>query len=520
MTSRSISRRVFLLGLSGAGAAVLASCATTATTPASTPSPAPPATSAPPSTIPAVATAAPPTTSPPATPTVAATGTVRSYTFDARPFSFSVDGKTVSTWALNEQVPGPEIRLREGDTLRVVVRNGLPEPTTIHWHGLPIPNAMDGVPNVTQPAIKPNDTFTYQFTVPVAGTYMYHSHAGLQLDRGLYGPLIVEPTRETLSYDRESVLVFDDWLDGLPGTPGDAMKQLIADGDRMGMGSGGGMSGMGGMGSGTPAPVPPDVVYPLYLINGRPSSAPVEIPVKKGDRVRLRLINPSGATIYRVALGGHRLTVTHADGQAIEPVEVDALRLGMGERYDVLVTANNPGVWQLAAQVEGTTRQTRAIFRYAGSTGTPPAADLQPPELNRQILDYRMLKAGPDVTGLPTGPADQVVPIVLKGGMGQYVWTINDQVFAKADPLTVAGRRRVRFEMNNLSMMPHPMHLHGHFFQVDNGTGRGPLKDTVLVEPMQRLAIDWTSDNPGSWAFHCHNLYHQEAGMMRVVKVG
>lgn len=242
--------------------------------------------------------------------------------------------------------------------------------------------------------------------------------------------------------------------------------------------------------------------------------------MKRGERLRLRLINPSAATIYRVALAGHRLTVTHADGQPVEPVAVDAVRVGMGERYDAVVEAANPGVWQLAALAEGTSLLARAIVRCDGSAAAAPPADYQPPELGRQLLLYGMLQAAPGLAPPPRAAADRTVPIALGGGMGKYVWTIDDKVFDQAEPLAVRSGGHIRFQINNTSMMPHPMHLHGHFFQVDNGTGRGPLKDTVVVEPMQQLTLDWIADNPGNWAFHCHNLYHQEAGMMRVVKVG
>lgn len=175
----------------------------------------------------------------PAVSRAAKTGETRSYDLVASPVEYELNGVVVQTWAYNETVPGPEIRLTEGDTLRVRVDNRLPAETTIHWHGLPIPNGMDGVPNVTQPPIAGGEEFVYEFVVPVAGSYMYHSHVGLQLDRGLYGPLIVEPKREELSYDREYTLIFDDWLDGVSGsTPEDALARLR---------SSGGMGGMDGM---------------------------------------------------------------------------------------------------------------------------------------------------------------------------------------------------------------------------------------------------------------------------------
>ncbi|MFL5656954.1 MAG: multicopper oxidase family protein [Ktedonobacteraceae bacterium] len=445
------------------------------------------------------------------------TDRMQEYLLDVGRLDLTVGEQSVSTWVYNGAVPGPELRLTEGNRLRVMVRNHLPEETTIHWHGLPIPNSMDGVPDVTQQPIKSGEVFIYDFVAPVAGTYFYHSHMGLQSDRGLYGPLIIEPVKEAMSYDREFVLVLDDWLDGLPGSPEDAMKHLMANGKMMG-----GMNGMGkGSGNMLPSQVPPDMVYPLYLINGKPSSAPLELSVKRREKVRLRFINASAATIYRVALAGHRMTVTHTDGQPVEPVEVDTVRIGMGERYDVLLWANHPGVWQLAAQAEGTTKMVRAIFRYKESTAAWPPAGYLPAELTGQILRYSMLEAAPGVV-VPPGrrKPDRVVPITLSSDMGQYVWTMNGQAFPQADQIAFERDRFIRFQLYNMSMMSHPVHLHGHSFQVENGTGHGPLKDTVLVEPMQQLTLDWISDNPGRWAFHCHNLYHMMAGMMRIVKVG
>ncbi len=184
--------------------------------------------------------------SPPRAPEVGKSDRVREYAFEAAPLDFEVGGRKVPTWGYNGGVPGPEIRLTEGDTLRVRAQNRLPDETTIHWHGLPIVNEMDGVPNVTQPPIKGGEEFTYEFVVPTAGTYMYHSHVGLQLDRGLYGPLIVEPKKEELSYDREYTLMLDDWLDGVSGTPAGTLEQLESSGGMMGGMMGGGMGGMGG----------------------------------------------------------------------------------------------------------------------------------------------------------------------------------------------------------------------------------------------------------------------------------
>lgn len=449
----------------------------------------------------------------------AGAGGAKEYAFDAAPQDVDIGGRTFSTWGYDGGIPGPEIRIKQGDTLRVRLGNRLPEGTTIHWHGQPIVNEMDGVPDLTQPPIESGEDFTYEFVVPAAGTYFYHSHMGLQLDRGVYGPLIVEPENETVSSHREFTLMLDDWLDGVDGmTPEDELENLQSGGSEM---AGMDMEGMGGMGNGgaEPSRTPPDTIYPYYLINGRPTEDPEEFEVEQGESVRLRLINASSATVYRVALAGHKLSATHTDGQPVEPVEVDVVRLGPGERYDVIVEADNPGVWQLAAEAEGTKNLARAVFRYRGEGGDLPPADEMPSELNGELLLYDMLRAAPEAEEVPDGDPDDVVRLVLDGDEETYVWTINDQTFEEADRIEISRDDKVRFEFQNRSDMPHPMHLHGHFFRVDNGTGEGPIKDTVMVDPMQTLAVDWVADNPGPWMLHCHLLYHQEGGMMRVVNV-
>lgn len=442
------------------------------------------------------------------------TGRVREYTLRAAPLEFEVGSRKVRTWGYEGGVPGPEIRVREGDTLRAKVENRLPEETTIHWHGLPVVNKVDGVPGVTQPPIKAGEDFVYEFVVPMAGSHMYHSHVGLQLDRGLYGPLIVEPRNEDLSYDREHVVVLDDWLDGVGGTPDDALAELRGSS----RGPGGMMGGMGGgmMGGAV-------LEYPLYLINGRPAEDPPTFEVRRGETVRFRVLNPSAETLYRFAVGGHRMSVTHADGLPVDPVETEALRIGMGERYDVLVRADNPGVWQVAAAPENKPGLARAVLRYRESgEEPPPPQDARPRELEGRFPSYadlktKGLKSFPSSTGPFSGP-DRVHRLVLSGGHGGYRWAIDGQLYPDADPLKVSEGEWVRVEMQNQSMMPHPMHLHGHSFQVVTEGGRGPWKDTALVEPhMGNLTFDFTADNPGEWFFHCHNAYHMESGMARVI---
>lgn len=277
----------------------------------------------------------------------------------------------------------------------------------------------------------------------------------------------------------------------------------------------------GGRGQGRPGPSGA-VNYPLYLMNGLAPKNPETLDIRRGEKARLRLINPSGETTFRFAVDGHKLAVTHSDGQSVEPVEVDAVRIGPGERYDVIVEANNPGVWQIVATPEGKNGLARAVLRYEGSSqSSPPPTNSLPQELSGKLLSYGDLRTTmQDVfpsDGLFGGP-DRTLDLTLSGSMGNYAWMINGQAYPDAEPLGVRKGEWVRFHLTNQSMMAHPMHLHGHFFQLENGTGRGPFKDTVLVEPhMGEATFDFVADNPGDWFFHCHIVYHMESGMARVL---
>jgi FtsP/CotA-like multicopper oxidase with cupredoxin domain len=415
----------------------------------------------------------------------------------AAPVRLDLAGTEVPTWGYGT-VPGPEIRLRAGEVLRVQLENELPEDTTVHWHGLAPPNAMDGVPGITQAPVVPGKGFTYEFETPIAGSFMYHAHVGVQLDRGLYGPLIVEPRTEELSYDREYTLMLDDWRDGVEnhaghGAPVDA----------------------------GPDPDPVDAVsfggraYPLLLVNGRPPEDPPVVETGAGDRIRLRVMNIAADTGFRFAIAGHRLTITHTDGMPVEPVTVDALRLGMGERYDVLVDAGQSGgAWQVGVQAEGRAGWGRAVLRYAGNSARTPAVGERPAELDGRLVRYEELLAREPLP-LPAGTPDRVFDLTLSGT------EIGGQSYPDADPLPVAEGEWVRVSMRNTSAKWHPMHLHGHHFQVLTPTGRGPVKDTVSVPARGGLVtFDFLATNPGRWLFHCHNHHHMEDGMVRLVEYG
>jgi len=258
----------------------------------------------------------------------------------ARPLTLDLGGRQVATWAYGDRVPGPLLRATAGDFLRVTLQNELPAPTTIHWHGIRLRNEADGVPGLTQDPVESGGRFIYEFTAPDPGTYFFHPHVGVQLDRGLYAPLVIDDPDEPGDYDAEWIVVLDDWIDGTGATPDEVLEQLITDGgdDSSGMG-GMGHGSMGGMGMGDPPwGDAGDVIYPHFLINGRTPADPEVLNAKPGQRVRLRIISAASDTIFTVALGGHRMTLTHSDGFAVEPVEAEAFYIGMGERYDATVT--------------------------------------------------------------------------------------------------------------------------------------------------------------------------------------
>ncbi|MEV2278180.1 multicopper oxidase family protein [Nocardiopsis sp. NPDC049922] len=446
-----------------------------------------------------------------------ATGRERRVTLTAAPTEFDLAGTTVATWAYGSSIPGEEVRVRRGDTVVAELVNDLPAPTTVHWHGLALRNDMDGVPGLTQDPVAPGERFTYRFVAANPGTHWFHPHVGTQLDRGLYVPFVVEDPDEPLSYDEEWVVVLDDWLDGVDGTPDDVLAEL-RQGMGHGSGDGGGPMRMGSTLMGATSDYlggdAGDVYYPEYLVNGRPTGDPRTFEAAPGARVRIRFVNAGGDTAFRVALGGHVMTVTHTDGYPVEHTEADALVVGMGERFDVLVTVED-GTFPLVALAEGKDRTGFTVVRTGG--GSAPEADVRPEELDGRVVVATDLTAE-EGARLDGGEPDVEHAIDLTGGMVNFNWGLNDRRFDPRDPtggvFRVAEGQRVRLTLTNATAMWHPMHLHGHHVQVG---ADGPRKDTVNLLPGQTLSLDFDADNPGLWMTHCHNVYHGEAGMMGVV---
>lgn len=452
----------------------------------------------------------------------AATGKTAAYALAAGAATVDLGGRLVNTWTYGAGAVAPELRLSAGDTLAVRVTNTVPAETSIHWHGIRIRNDMDGVPPVTQKPIAAGGTFEYRFIAPDPGTYWYHSHSGLQADRGLFGALIVEDPGDTTGADADAVLVLDDWVDGLGTTPDAVMAALNPDlhGGHAGHGAAAPLQ----VGAGDAAVaasltaaghgesplfggMTQHIAYPLHLINGRPPNDPAVITAAPGSRLRLRIINAGAETPYRFAIAGHRLTVVAVDGYDVVPAEADTILIGMAQRYDVLVTVAS-GAWPVVAAVEGRPGYASTVLR---SSDSAPLADPDIggviPELRGQPVPESELRPAQHIR-LPDRPPDRDYAVDLLQAGDRYVWAMAG---ADAGDLVMKQGERVRITMHNRSTMWHPMHTHGHTFAIpDYG---GLRRDTVNVLPGTSLAIEFDADNPGEWMFHCHNAYHFEAGM-------
>ncbi len=466
-----------------------------------------------------------------------ALGAAREFRIEAREVAWELaPGKVVKAMAYNGRLPGPEIRVKEGERVRIVLKNALAEPTTIHWHGVDVPNAMDGVPGLTQKPVPPGEAFVYEFEARPAGTRWYHTHfeEHRQMDLGLVAPFIIEPAgSEPFPFDRDHTLVLDDWATGTgPALPPTREGTAGAEGRMGGMmggmggmmgGRGGGMMGRGGMGGmmggGAHGPA-----YDIMTINGKAYPATEPLRVRKGERVRLRLINASADHTHVIRLAGHPLRVTHTDGNPLmEAVDVDAVPIAPSERYDVLVSADRPGAWLLYCAEPGhAAAGEQVLVVYDGHVGQRP----EPPRegvTGLRVWRYAM-GAGRDVLPPAPGPSRAFTQTLSGGMMGSDIWTINGKRYPDTDPIAARRGERVHVRLRNMSMEAHPMHLHGQSFEVLAVNGRRldlPLvKDSVDVEAhMGSVEIAFTAHNPGDWFFHCHKPMHMEGGMIALVKI-
>jgi FtsP/CotA-like multicopper oxidase with cupredoxin domain len=474
--------------------------------------------------------------------------------------------------ALNGQVPGPILRWREGDTVTVRVKNRLSVPTSLHWHGVIVPSDMDGVPGLSFAGIAPGQTFEYRFRVNQSGTYWYHSHSRFQEQVGLYGPIVIEPRHgERHASDREHVVLFSDWTDT---DPEHLYRTLKLDSEYFNFGqrtAGGFFDSVREQGLKptledrrmwaqmrmNPTDLADVSGYTYtYLTNGVTPAGNWTGLFKPGERVRLRIINGSSMSFFDVRIPGLKMSVVAADGQDIQPVSVDEFRIGAGEVYDVMVEPREARAYTIFAQsidrsgyargtlaprpglqAEVPSMDSRALLAMADmgmghsmsmgpnvdSVAPDPRIDLGDPGVGlrdngRRVLVYSDLRS-------LDGPIDSRVPgrdivLHLTGHMARFIWSFDGQKFSEAKPLTFNYGERLRLVLINDSMMNHPIHLHGMWGEVESPEGEVLFrKHTINVQPAQRLSYRVTADAIGRWAYHCHLLYHMEAGMFREVHV-
>ncbi len=422
-------------------------------------------------------------------------------------------------WCYNGNVPGPELRVRQGERLRVTVENALAEETTVHWHGLRVPNAMDGVPHLTQRPIGAGETFLYEFDAVDAGTFWYHPHQRSfeQVGRGLYGPLIIEEA-EPPRVDREVTWVLDDWR----LTQSAEISEDF--GNRHDMSHGGRVGN-------------------TATINGR---VPDEFAVRRGERVRLRLINAANARIFGLDFRGHAPRVIALDGQPVTPHEPPGglVVLGPAMRADLILDMT--GEPQSRVQVidrfyqgleyrlidlayDGTTlRDTAPDWSMALPANPLPEPD--PGVARRHDVVFNGGMMGGMVMREMGGSMGEGNSSGMGGMMGMMhgdgIWFINGKAAEGhvLDPMLTLERGESHvIAMTNATAWHHPIHLHGHSFRVISRNGAPTThrewQDTVLMAPRERVEIAFVADNPGDWMFHCHILEHQAGGMMGVIRV-
>ena len=511
----------------------------------------------------------------------------------ALPVNFT--GKRRIATVVNGQLPAPLLRWREGDEITLRVTNRLMVPTSIHWHGIILPADMDGVPGLSFEGIAPGKTYTYRFPVNQSGSYWYHSHSRFQEQTGLYGPIVIEPrSGERHRVDRDYTVLLSDWSDLNPEhiyatlkrqsdyfnfgkrTVGDFVKDVREKGWKSTVAD---RRMWGGMRM-TPTDLA-DVsgaTY-TYLMNGTTPTANWTGLYQRGDKVRLRFINGSSMSIFDIRIPGLTMTVVAADGQDVEPVAVDELRIGTAEVYDVIVEPPDEQSYTIFAQSldrSGFARGTlaprqgfvaaippldpRPLLSMAdmgmghdmgsmvgmdhssmdmGESPLKHPASEETPGVDAQVTQARNTLSDPGVglrdngrrvltyADLHTlgGPIDPRAPereieLHLTGHMERFMWSFDGEKYSEAKPLRLKHGERLRIVLVNDSMMTHPIHLHGMWSEIESPDGGFQVrKHTVLVQPAQRLSYLVTADALGRWAYHCHLLYHMEAGMFREVLV-
>jgi FtsP/CotA-like multicopper oxidase with cupredoxin domain len=486
--------------------------------------------------------------------------------------------------------PGPVLRFTEGEQVTLNVTNALTESTSIHWHGLILPYQQDGVPTISFDGIEPGETFTYSFPIIQSGTYWYHSHSNLQEPEGAFGAIVITPKGgERVQSDREHVLVLND---AHPHTSHRILRNLkmmpdyynrkqrtagdfIEDVKKLGLEAT--LSDRADWGQMRMMPTDiEDLQGFTPLINGKGPEQNWTGLFKPGEKVRLRFVNASAMTYFDVRIPGLKFTVVQADGNDVEPVEVDEFRIGVAETYDVIVQPDEDKAYTIFAESMGRSAFARGTLatengmagfvpelraaplltmadmgmshggmdHAAMGHGAPaakpvdhaamghgkmadakpdsfyaPGSGLEPVAANGgKVLSYNDLRAANPL--YEDREATREIELRLTGNMERYMWSINGVKYGDAEPVRLKYGERVRFKFVNETMMTHPMHLHGMWTIIDVGAGQwNPIKHTVSVPPGSTVYTETEVDAPGHWAFHCHLAYHAASGMFRKIVV-
>ncbi len=445
-----------------------------------------------------------------------------------------VNGRSARVFGLNGPGGKPGLTLAPGERFRVDLANTTAAPTIVHWHGQLPPWMQDGFPWPQSPPLPAGATADYDFQ-PIDGTYWMHSHQGLQQQSLMTAPLIVRSASDVRD-DRQDIVMMlhdfsfrtpDELMAGLTGAasradqteamppsthrmaataaPGrDSMTMPMANTDAKmaGMGMGGGM-----------AMDLNDVDYDAYLANDRTLADPEVVRVSAGGRMRLRLINGASSSQFWIDLGALSGQVVAADGHPVLAVAGSRFPLATAQRLDIVLDLPGQGAFPILAQVEGKRARSGIILATSEARITRIGdADTRAPAVDN-TLEARLSAVNPLAPRRP----DLVHKIALSGNMWPYAWALNGRYWPDIAPLMLRNGQRVEIELTNRSMMAHPMHLHGHAFQVielDGTPIAGAVRDTVMVPPNGSVRFAFDADNPGRWAFHCHNLYHMATGMM------
>jgi FtsP/CotA-like multicopper oxidase with cupredoxin domain len=433
--------------------------------------------------------------------------------------SIQVNGKPASVYGISQPDGTFGLTTDVGKPFRVRIENKIDEPSLIHWHGLTPPWQQDGVPGVSGPPIPPGGSADYDFPLRFGGTFWMHSHQGLQEQLLMGAPLIIRDQRDIPGQQEVVVMLAD-----FSFTPPDQIfAQLKKNGSAAATASQGAAApasttgGMAAMATGAAAkPDLNDVKYDAFLANDRTLADPEVIKVEPGGRVLLRIINSSSMSAYHIDLGQLEGELTAVDGFPITPVTARNFPITVAQRVDIrLAVPPGPGTYPVLAVLEGERNQTGVILA-AGNAQIARIQELAnaPTAAVTLDLESRLRATNP----LKPRNADRVHTLNLTGDMAKYIWSINGVAWSpNVPPLPIAKGERVELILVNQTGMPHPMHLHGHEFQVvemDGNRFSGAVRDTVLVPPGRRVVIAFDAKNaPGTWAFHCHLLYHLDAGM-------